>query len=75
MPFVQRPEGFSSETLELLDSAIMGLWLDHAAGVVKAERVALELKAVPARSARGGLLVYRARTRRAVTQNMEARIC
>lgn len=75
MPFVQRPAGFSSETLELLDSAIMGLWLDHAAGVVKAERIALESKAVPARCGRGKLLVYRARTRRAGTENMEVSAC
>jgi hypothetical protein len=75
MPFVQRPEGFSSETLALLDSAIMGLWLDHAAGIVKAEKIALESSPVPAIPGRGTLLVYRARTRRAVTENLEVRIC
>jgi hypothetical protein len=31
MPFMERPEGFSSETLDLLDRAIMQMYLDHLA--------------------------------------------
>jgi hypothetical protein len=31
MPFVRRPEGFSSETLEMLDEAMSQLWLEQAA--------------------------------------------
>lgn len=65
MPFIQRPEGFSAATLELLDSAIMQIYLDHVAAAET------ELKAA---SARGfalddtapppSLLVHRARVRR-----------
>lgn len=31
MPFIQRPEGFSSETLAMLDMAMSELWLEQAA--------------------------------------------
>ncbi len=31
MPFMERPEGFSPETLDLLDRAIMQMYLDHLA--------------------------------------------
>lgn len=62
MPFIERPTGFSSETLDLLDRAMMGIWLDHVA-VTNAEREAASVKSelAPVVSAKGSLLVYRAR--------------
>ncbi len=30
-PFIEKPEGFSSETLELLDTALTKLWLEQVA--------------------------------------------
>lgn len=30
-PFIEKPEGFSSETLELLDNALTKLWLEQVA--------------------------------------------
>jgi hypothetical protein len=31
VPFIQKPEGLSLEALELLDTAMTKLWLDHVA--------------------------------------------
>lgn len=34
MPFIQKPEGLSLEALELLDTAMTKLWLDHVSTAV-----------------------------------------
>lgn len=31
MPFIERPQGFSADTLALLDRAMSELWLEHTA--------------------------------------------
>lgn len=41
MPFIKRPEGFSSETIELLDRAMMRMYLDHLAARQRSAAVPL----------------------------------
>lgn len=62
MPFIQRPAGFNNDTLDLLDKAMMGIWLDHAARI-RAEQIAAGVKPTRPPSGLRGLLVYRARTK------------
>lgn len=60
MPFIERPAGFNNDTLDLLDKAMMGLWLDHAARFNAEQNAARTESAVPPRGLRG-LFVYRTR--------------
>ncbi len=62
MPFIQRPAGFNNDTLELLDKAMMGIWLDHVARF-NADQIVSGADSNKPRSRRRSLLVYRGRAK------------